>query len=87
MIFDRLLSARRFAMDVVISVCFVVLVASAAAQSSRIGAIVQGTVTDNSGGVIPNSIVSLRNTLTNQSRNVETNEQGFFRADQLAVGI
>src|SRR5712671_4439958 len=87
MIFDRLLSARRFAMDVVISVCLVALVASAAAQSSRIGAIVQGTVTDNSGGVIPNSIVSLRNTLTNQSRNVETNEQGFFRADQLAVGI
>ena len=87
MIFDRLLSARRFAMDVVISVGFVVLVASAAAQSSRIGAIVQGTVTDNSGGVIPNSIVSLRNTLTNQSRNIETNEQGFFRADQLAVGI
>jgi len=87
MIFDRLLSARRFAMDVVISVCFVVLVASAAAQSSRIGAIVQGTVTDNSGGVIQNSIVSLRNALTNQSRNVETNEQGFFRADQLAVGI
>ncbi len=74
-------------MDVVISVCLVALVASAAAQSSRIGAIVQGTVTDNSGGVIPNSIVSLRNTLTNQSRNVETNEQGFFRADQLAVGI
>src|SRR6266404_3986149 len=86
MFFDRL-SARRFAIDVAVSLCFVVLVASAAAQSSRIGALVQGTVTDNSGGVIPNSIVSLRNTLTNQSRNVETNEQGFFRADQLAVGI
>src|SRR6266403_2756602 len=86
MFFDRL-SARRFAIDVAVSLCFLVCVTSAGAQSSRIGAIVQGTVTDNSGGVIPNSNIRLRNTLTNQSRNVETNEQGFFRAGQLSVGI
>ena len=86
MFFDRL-SARRFAIDVAVSLCFLVCVTSAGAQTSRIGATIQGTVTDNSGGVIPNSNIRLRNTSTNQSRNVETNEQGFFRAGQLSVGI
>src|SRR5712672_2069958 len=86
MFFDRL-SARRFAIDVAVSLCFLVCVTSASAQTSRIGATIQGTVTDNSGGVIPNSNIRLRNTSTNQSRNVETNEQGFFRAGQLSVGI
>src|SRR5712675_933309 len=85
MFFDRL-SARRFAIDVAVSLCFLVCVTSASAQTSRIGATIQGTVTDNSGGVIPNSNIRLRNTSTNQSRNVETNEQGFFRAGQLSVG-
>jgi len=60
--------------------------ASAAAQSSRVGAAIQGTVTDSSGAAIPNSKITLRNTLTNQTRTVETTEQGFFRAEQLAVG-
>jgi len=46
----------------------------------------QGTVTDSSGAVIPNAKITLRNTLTNQTRTVETNDQGFFRAEQLAVG-
>ena len=79
-------SARSFVLAVVASCLFLVGVPSAGAQSSRIGATFQGTVTDNSGAVIPNSKVALRNTLTNQSRNVETNDQGFFRAEQLAVG-
>src|SRR5882724_6049188 len=86
MFFDRL-SARRFAIDVAVSLCFLVCVTSAGAQTSRIGATIQGTVTDDSGGVIPNSNIRLRNTSTNQSRNVETNEQGLFRAGQLSVGI
>src|SRR6266851_4728292 len=82
----RLLSARRFAIDAVVSLLFLVCVASAGAQTSRIGATLEGTVTDGSGTVIPKSKVSLRNALTNQTRSVETNEQGFFRAEQLAVG-
>ncbi|MCU1241567.1 MAG: TonB-dependent receptor [Candidatus Acidoferrum typicum] len=43
-------------------------------------------MTDSSGAVIPNSKVILRNVLTNQTRNVEANQQGFFRAEQLTVG-
>src|SRR5216683_289302 len=61
--------------------------ADAAAQASRVGATLEGTVRDTSGAVIPNSKVTLHNPLTNQSRTVTTDEQGFFRAEQLAVGI
>src|SRR6267143_3807491 len=82
----RLLSARPVAIDVAMSFLFLVGVASAGAQTSRIGATLQGTVTDSSGAVIPNAKVTLRNALTNQSRSLETNNQGFFRAEQLAVG-
>jgi len=61
-------------------------VPDAAAQASRVGATLEGTVSDTSGAVIPNSKVTLHNPLTNQSRTVTTDEQGFFRAEQLAVG-
>src|SRR5216683_562210 len=60
--------------------------ADAAAQASRVGATLEGTVRDTSGAVIPNSRVTLHNPLTNQSRTVTTDEQGFFRAAQLPVG-
>jgi hypothetical protein len=43
-------------------------------------------VRDSSGAVIPGASATLRNALTNQSRPVTTDDQGFFRADQLGVG-
>src|SRR5260370_17537718 len=82
----RLLSVRHFAIDAAVSFLFLIFLVSAGAQTSRVGAALQGTVTDSSGAVIPKSKVTLRNALTNQTRTVETNEQGFFRAEQLAVG-
>jgi len=80
----RLRFVRHFAIN--LAALFLCLVADTGAQTSRIGAALQGTVTDSSGAVIPNSKVNLRNVLTNQTRNVEANQQGFFRAEQLAVG-
>src|SRR6266478_4744538 len=85
MLHRRLSSACYFAHGVAM-LLVLVWVTSAAAQSSRVGAAIQGTVTDSSGAAIPNSKLTLRNTLTNQTRTVETTEQGFFRAEQLAVG-
>src|SRR6266403_1891521 len=82
----RLLSARPVAIDVAMSFLFLVCVVSAGAQTSRIGATLQGTVTDSSGAVIPDVKVILRNTLTNQGRTVATDERGFFRAEALVVG-
>src|SRR6266481_3218497 len=82
----RLFFVRHVAVGIAISFAFLFCAANAAAQASRVGATFEGTVRDISGAVIPNSKVTLHNPLTNQSRTVTTDEQGFFRAEQLAVG-
>jgi len=65
---------------------FIITSAATAAQTASITAILEGTVSDNTGGVIPDAEVRLRNTATNQVRTVRANEQGFFRASELPVG-
>ncbi len=82
----RSLSMRRVAVGIAVSFALLFCAADAAAQASRVGGALEGTVRDTSGAVIPNSKVALHNPLTNQSRTVTTDEQGFFRAEQLAVG-
>lgn len=82
----RLFSVRHVAIGIAISFVLLFCTADAAAQASRVAATLEGTVSDTSGAVIPNSKVTLHNPLTNQSRTVTTDEQGFFRAGQLAVG-
>ncbi|PYU62553.1 MAG: hypothetical protein DMG55_03520 [Acidobacteria bacterium] len=79
-------SMRHLAIAIAVSLALLFSVPHAAAQASRVGATLQGTVSDMSGAVIPNSKVTLHNPLTNQSRTVTTDEQGFFRAEQLPVG-
>ena len=56
------------------------------AQTSRIGATIEGTVVDNTGAAIPHAIITIHNTLTGQFRVVATEDRGFFRAEQLPVG-
>src|SRR5258706_10008776 len=80
-------SMRHVAIAIAVSLALLFSVPTAAAQASRVGATLEGIVSDTSGAVIPNSKVTLHNPLTNQSRNVTTDEQGFFRAEQLVVGI
>ena len=82
----RSFAMRRAVMAFAASVLFLLCCANAGAQASRVGATLEGTVSDTSGAVIPNSRVTLHNSLTNQSRAVTTDQQGFFRAEQLAVG-
>jgi hypothetical protein len=82
----RSFSVRLVVIGIAVSFAMLFCAADAAAQASRVGATLEGTVTDTSGAVIPNSKVTLHNPLTNQSRTVTTDEQGFFRAEQLAVG-
>src|SRR6266478_6431378 len=74
---------RHVGISLILSGLFVL---AAAAQNSRTGGTLQGTVTDSSSAVIPNAKITLRNALTNQIRTLETNQQGSFRAEQLAVG-
>ncbi len=79
-------SVRHIAVGIALSFALLFCTADAAAQASRVGATLEGIVRDTSGAVIPNSKVTLHNPFTNQSRTVTTDEQGFFRAEQLPVG-
>jgi hypothetical protein len=60
--------------------------AGAGAQSSKVGATLAGTVTDNTGAVIPGASVFLRNTATSQTRGATTDGEGFFIVAALPVG-
>src|ERR1700731_479088 len=82
----RSFCVRHVAIGIALSLALLFWAADAAAQASRVGATFEGIVRDTSGAVIPNSKVTLHNALTNQSRTVTTDQQGFFRAEQLAVG-
>jgi hypothetical protein len=79
-------SVRHVVIGIAVSLTLLFCAADVAAQASRVGATLEGTVRDTSGAVIPNSKIALHNPLTNQSRTVKTDEQGFFRAEQLPVG-
>src|SRR6266403_6207177 len=82
----RLFFVRRVVIDFAVSVLFLICAANADAQASRVGATLEGIVSDPTGAVIANAKIALHNPLTNQSRSVNTDGQGFFRAEQLAVG-
>jgi outer membrane receptor for ferrienterochelin and colicin len=77
--------ARYIAVATVLSFLILARASGASAQTSKVGATLEGTVSDSSSAVIPQATITLRNPLTNQSRTVTTDDQGFFRADQLAV--
>ena len=74
----RLFFVRRVVIDVAVSVLFLICAANADAQASRVGATLEGIVSDPTGAVIANAKIALHNPLTNQSRSVNTNGQGFF---------
>src|SRR5437879_1703271 len=76
----RSFPVRHVVIEIAVLFALLFCAARAAAQASRVGATFEGIVSDTSGAVIPNSKVTLRNPLTNQSRIVTTNEPGFFRA-------
>ena len=81
-----LFSVRRAVVETAISSALLLGGPNASAQASRVAASLEGTVSDSSRAVIPQATIALRNTLTTQSRAIRTDDQGFFRADQLAVG-
>jgi len=82
--FKALQSARVWC--VVLLVFFICGSVAVSAQLSRVGGALEGTVRDKSGAVIPHAKVTVRNALIGQSRVLDTNNQGLYRADQLPVG-
>jgi outer membrane receptor protein involved in Fe transport len=59
---------------------------AARAQSLAAGGAIQGTVTDESGGVLPGVNVTIRNTGTGVVRETQTDAAGVYRAPLLPVG-
>ncbi|HKV27054.1 MAG TPA: TonB-dependent receptor [Candidatus Acidoferrales bacterium] len=62
-------------------------VASAFAQTSRVGATIEGTVTDSSGGSVAAASIRIRNQFTNITRVARTDSRGLFRVTDLRVGV
>jgi outer membrane receptor protein involved in Fe transport len=58
----------------------------AAAQSAAAGGAIEGTVTDQSGAVLPGVTVTIRNTATGVTRETTTEQSGLYRAPLLPVG-
>jgi hypothetical protein len=57
------------------------------AQASKVGATLDGTVKDSSGGAVAGAAVTVRNTATDQGRTLVTDEGGSFHAPELSAGI
>jgi outer membrane receptor protein involved in Fe transport len=60
--------------------------ASSRAQSQAAGGEIQGTVTDEQGGVLPGATVQVRNVATGVVRETQTDARGVYRAPLLPVG-
>jgi outer membrane receptor protein involved in Fe transport len=56
------------------------------AQAQAAGGQIEGTVTDQSGGVLPGATVTVRNTATGVVRETTTDASGLYRAPLLPVG-
>src|SRR5712675_98350 len=55
-------------------------------SAQAVGATLTGTVTDQSGGVVPKADVAILNTATGETRNVTTNADGIYSAPNLIPG-
>ncbi len=58
----------------------------AVVQAQTVTGTMQGTITDQSGAVIPGVTVTLRNVETGQERVVTTNDEGAYNASFLPLG-
>ena len=65
-------------------VCFLTLASPLIAQQGR--ALMQGTITDQTGAGVGDATVTVRNTGTNQAFSTTTNAEGYFTAPTLPVG-
>src|SRR5260370_9460921 len=50
------------------------------------GATLSGTISDPSGGVIPGAQISIKNTATGSSKDIQADSDGYYTAPKLAPG-
>lgn len=63
------------------------LIVSAPTHAQVTGATLTGTIRDTSGAVVPNALVSIRNPATGSSRDVTSNQDGFYSAPNLLPAV
>ncbi len=78
-------AARRICKLLVSMFCLMIC-ASVSLQGQTIFGRISGTVTDRSGAVIPNAMVTVKNTATNLVRSTTTDQSGFYTVTNLPVG-
>lgn len=66
--------------------CFVLLLFSLAGFAQAPTGIISGTVTDESGAVIPGAAVTITNTATSETRTIKANSDGIYSAPALEPG-
>src|SRR6202048_4045112 len=64
----------------------IILLSSVPIYPQVVGATLSGTVTDQSGAVIPNTQISIKNVATGVTRTVTTDAAGFYTAPNLLPG-
>jgi Carboxypeptidase regulatory-like domain/TonB dependent receptor len=69
-----------------IFMCGLFLLLSCVAASAQFKAGIQGTVTDTSGGLIPEAKITLTNTETDKTQETTSSGEGFYRVSGLAPG-
>ena len=79
-----MLSKRRFFSIAVLATVFSILDPGVHGQGG--GATLQGTVLDATGAVVPNAKITITSPLTGVSREVESNNNGFYSAPNLSAG-
>ena len=65
----------------------IALMLSAAAFGQSNTGTITGQVLDTNGAVVPNATVTVTNLGTNETRTVQTNDQGFYEAASLSTGL
>ncbi len=69
-----------------VAICGVFILLATGVVNAQFKAGVQGTVTDSSGGLVPDAKVTLTNSETSRSQEANTNSEGFYRFSSLAPG-
>ena len=83
------MSVFRFTRSLPVMCAFIAIALSSftsAARAQSVMGAIQGTVVDQSGGVLPGATVTVSNTDTGIARTTVTDENGIFRAELLPVG-
>jgi hypothetical protein len=74
------------AIFLLLAAAFVITYAAPSAAAQTVTGTIQGTVTDQTGAVVPGATVLIRNVETGQERTVTTSAEGFFVAPFLPLG-